>query len=42
LVVADIFDGGEGEGKALRELDAANDGEGEKAVEEGHEAGTAE
>ena len=38
LVVTDVFDGGEGEGEALGKLDAADDGEGDEAVEEGHEA----
>ena len=42
LVVTDVFDGGEGEGEALGELDAADDGEGDEAVEEGHEASGAE
>lgn len=41
LVVADVFDGREGEGEALGELDAADNGEGDYAVEEGHEAGSA-
>lgn len=42
MVVADVFDGGEGEGEALGELDAADDGEREKAVKDGHESGDAE
>ena len=37
-----VFDGGEGEDGALGELDAADDGEGDEAVEEGHEAGGTE
>ncbi|XP_034674468.1 high mobility group nucleosome-binding domain-containing protein 5-like [Vitis riparia] len=41
LVVTDVFDGGEGEGEALGEMDATDDGEGDEAVEEGHEAGDA-
>ncbi|PON89419.1 hypothetical protein TorRG33x02_147700, partial [Trema orientale] len=40
--VADVLDGGEGEGEALGELDAADDGERDEAVEHGHEAGGAE
>ncbi|CBI33686.3 unnamed protein product, partial [Vitis vinifera] len=35
LVVTDVFDGGEGEGEALGKLDAADDGEGDEAGEEG-------
>lgn len=42
MVVAYVLDGGEGEGESLRELNAANDGEREVAVEEGHESGGAE
>ncbi|KAL6972827.1 hypothetical protein U1Q18_027001 [Sarracenia purpurea var. burkii] len=42
LVVADVFDGGEGEGETLGELDPTNDGEGDEPVEEGHEAGGTE
>jgi len=42
LVVANVFDGGEGEGEALGELDAADDGQWEVAVEDGHEAGGSE
>lgn len=39
---ADVLDGGEGEGEALGELDAADDRKGDEAVEDGHEAGGAE
>lgn len=39
---SDVFDGGEGEGEALGELDAADYGQGDEAVEEGHEARDAE
>ena len=42
LDVADVLDGGEGEGEALRELDAAHDGEREEAVDARHEARGAE
>lgn len=42
MVVADVLDGGEGEGEALRELNAAHDGEREVAVENRHESGGAE
>lgn len=42
MIVADVFNGGEGEGEALRELDTADDRQREVAVEEGHEAGGAE
>ena len=37
-MVTDVFDGGEGKGETLGELDAANNGQGDEAVEEGHEA----
>jgi hypothetical protein len=42
LDVADVLDGGEGEGEALRKLDAAHDGKREQAVDEGHEPRGAE
>ncbi|XP_020232185.1 major centromere autoantigen B-like [Cajanus cajan] len=42
LIVADVVDGKEGEGEVLRELNAANDGEGEVVVEKRHEASDVE
>ena len=42
MVVANVFDGGEGEVEALGELDAADDGQWEVAVEDGHETGGSE
>ena len=42
MLVADVLNCGEGELQALRELHPADDGEGDEAVAEGHEAGGAE
>lgn len=39
LIVTDVFDGREGKGETLRELDTANDGERDEAVEQGHQSG---
>ncbi|GFS44476.1 sulfate transmembrane transporter [Actinidia rufa] len=42
LGVAEVFDGGEGEGEPLGEVNASDDGEGDDLVEDGHESGGAE
>lgn len=41
MVVANVFDGSESEGKALRELNAPNNRERKETVEERHEASRA-
>ena len=40
--VAEVFDGGEGEGEPLGELNASDDREGDDPVEDGHESSGAE
>ncbi|GFZ04952.1 sulfate transmembrane transporter [Actinidia rufa] len=39
LGVAEVFDGGEGKGEPLGELNTSDDGEGDDPVEDGHESG---
>lgn len=42
MIVANVFDSGEGKGEALGKLDAANHGKGNESVEKRHETGGTE